>query len=345
MNLSKRGSRNTSVFLVGSVLCLTVFGPILGQEDSGAEYIGSEMCASCHQEISEEFTHSVHSRLASFELSGGIPGCEACHGAGGNHMQTLDKADVFNYAEASIKQIESNCLSCHGQRVGQYWHFSEHGMAGTSCLSCHKIHQARPHLPEEPGFIERAAVDPGADLVAPPRRYSLAKPQPLLCQECHRNVSASMMLPSRHPVREGKMDCSACHQVQGSEVGSLNTEERASELCLKCHTEKQGPFVFDHPPVTESCLTCHVPHGSVAANLLKQNEPFLCLQCHEAHFHIGREGTSQPIQRPTGGSDNPFGASGWRVAFGKKCTQCHQAVHGTDLPSQSVPSQGKGLTR
>ena len=35
-------------------------------------------------------------------------------------------------------------------------------------------------------------------------RLMEAKPEALLCQECHRNVSASMMLPSRHPVREGK---------------------------------------------------------------------------------------------------------------------------------------------
>ena len=39
-----------------------------------------------------------------------------------------------------------------------------------------------------------------------------------------------------------------------------------------------------------TCAVCHDPHGSVANNLLAQNEPFLCLQCHEGHFHMLRKG-------------------------------------------------------
>jgi hypothetical protein len=54
---------------------------------------------------------------------------------------------------------------------------------------------------------------------------------------------------------------------------------------------------------------------------------------------------STPNYVPTGGTENPFGPAGWRVAFGTKCTQCHQPVHGTDLPSQSLTSRGKSLTR
>jgi hypothetical protein len=32
-------------------------------------------------------------------------------------------------------------------------------------------------------------------------------------------------------------------------------------------------------------------------------------------------------------------------AWTTKCTQCHSRVHGSDLPSQAVPGQGKALTR
>jgi len=28
-----------------------------------------------------------------------------------------------------------------------------------------------------------------------------------------------------------------------------------------------------------------------------------------------------------------------------KCSQCHMSVHGTDLPSQSIPGQGRALNR
>ena len=169
MDVSRNGSICASFFLVGWILCLATFRLGFAQENRSAEYIGSEMCATCHQELSDEFSHSIHSRLASFELSGGIPGCEACHGPGGKHVETLDKADVFSYSDASVKATEDNCLSCHSNRVGQYWHFSEHGMVGVGCLSCHKIHQSRPRLPES-----RPA--PAHCGPYPPRRCSSLRP-------------------------------------------------------------------------------------------------------------------------------------------------------------------------
>jgi len=35
----------------------------------------------------------------------------------------------------------------------------------------------------------------------------------------------------------------------------------------------------------------------------------------------------------------------WAKAYATKCTQCHAQVHGSDLPSQTVPGQGRALTR
>ncbi|NWG14003.1 MAG: hypothetical protein HXY20_10765, partial [Acidobacteria bacterium] len=252
--------------------------------------------------------------------------------------------DIIGFKNTPVAQAEKICLACHASGIGHNWKLGEHSRSGVTCIQCHKIHQSRTPIPVARGFIERpltTALKPAG----PPPRASLSKPDPVLCQECHKSVSARMMLPSRHPVREGKMNCGSCHNVHGSEVAGLNTSERPNDLCLGCHTSKQGPFVFDHKPVSESCSSCHTPHGSVNNNLLKQNEPFLCLQCHEAHFHIGRSGASTPVQLPTGGSSNPWGEAGWRRAFGTKCTQCHPSVHGSDLPGQSVAGRGKSLAR
>ena len=82
------------------------------------------------------------------------------------------------------------------------------------------------------------------------------------------------------------MSCADCHNPHGE----LTTHERTNDLCLSCHSRYQGPFVFGHAPVEDDCTICHDPHGSVANNLLVQNEPFLCLQCHEGHFHMLRKG-------------------------------------------------------
>jgi DmsE family decaheme c-type cytochrome len=149
------------------------------------------------------------------------------------------------------------------------------------------------------------------------------------------------------------MSCGDCHNPHGE----LNTHERTNDLCLDCHSRYQGPFVFGHAPVEEDCTICHDPHGSVANNLLVQNEPFLCLQCHEGHFHLLRKGfdpntgtyntRGKPIDpdlnKTLVDAANPHGAEGFQMSFGTKCTTCHQVVHGSDYPSQ--PLSAGGLTR
>ena len=98
-------------------------------------------------------------------------------------------------------------------------------------------------------------------------------------------------------------------------------------------------------PVVEDCIMCHSPHGSVADNLLIANEPMVCLQCHELHFHTGYEAADDEVD--VGGTEyeSPWGGDGFTRGFTTKCTECHSQIHDTDLPSQTVPGRGRGLTR
>ena len=59
--------------------------------------------------------------------------------------------------------------------------------------------------------------------------------------------------------------------------------------CLKCHTDKRGPWVFEHRALkVEGCETCHNPHGSTNAKLLRRPVVFtVCLECHNG----GGDGT------------------------------------------------------
>ena len=61
--------------------------------------------------------------------------------------------------------------------------------------------------------------------------------------------------------------------------------------------------------------------------------------------HSGAWGATDGATYPGGLVPNPFGQEGYKMAFTTKCTQCHTQVHGTDLPSQAVPSLGRGLAR
>jgi len=309
----------------------------------GAEYVGTETCLECHEDLAADARHNVHLRLADFEAPGYAKGCEGCHGPGSKHVEAMQEdetekglAAIIRFGKEGFEGEEASavCLTCHSGGETMHFAFSEHFENDVACTDCHKIHGNQ-------------------------REALLAKDELDLCASCHRDVAARFYFPSRHPVKEGRMLCSDCHNPHGTSnavPGMIRTEERLNDLCLSCHTRYQGPFVFEHEPVVEDCTICHEPHGTVANNLLKQNEPFLCMQCHEVHFHATRLADTTHGYDPAGDVENdpranvpgPFRSPhkrAWAQAFLTKCTQCHPQVHGSDFPTQSAPGQGNMLTR
>jgi DmsE family decaheme c-type cytochrome len=293
----------------------------------GAVRVSDEACYACHEPL-KTFKNSIHDRIASFETGGIEKGCESCHGPGSKHAETGDPTKILSFSEKGLLTSEQKselCLQCHTR---MNWRCSEHPAHDVSCTDCHSIHGLK---------IGKL----------------LARPEPSLCFNCHQHIKAKIMMPNHHPIWEGektgrmRMTCSDCHNPHGSEVRGLKTDERLNDLCLKCHARYQGPYVFEHEPVTEDCCICHDPHGSIADNLLKQNEPFLCLQCHQFHFHAGKQGYEGTVA-PTGSRNYTTITSNYhsfKAAWTTKCTQCHTQIHGSDLPSQSVPGRGEALTR
>ena len=293
----------------------------------GAEPVGQETCLECHEDYAASFAASTHGRLAEFELMGAVSGCEACHGNGGLHVDDDNAGNILKFDQLLPEESAAVCAKCHSDGDLMDWTHSQHALSDVSCTDCHDIHGGNKH--------------------------ALKQQDPDLCYSCHQEQMAKTNFPSHHPIKEGKMSCGDCHNPHGE----LNTHERTNDLCLDCHSRYQGPFVFGHAPVEEDCTICHDPHGSVANNLLVQNEPFLCLQCHEGHFHLLRKGfdpntgtyntRGKPIDpdlnKTLVDAANPHGSVGFQMSFGTKCTTCHQVVHGSDYPSQ--PLSADGLTR
>jgi len=283
-----------------------------GRETS-AEYVGDATCAGCHEDTVHAMQGQIHGRIRAFEVQGRTVGCEGCHGPGSAHAESTDPSTIRTFGAETA--AASTCLECHSSKGQHQWPASTHALEGLDCTECHSIHTAS--LPEAS------------------------------CSNCHADVEASFQLPSHHPVREGKMTCASCHDVHSAEEGAIKAHmQRKDELCFTCHQGVEGPFVFEHEPVEEDCSICHTPHGSVANNLLTVAEPALCLQCHELHFHAGYD-ASDSAEVDVGGieRENPWGAEGFRMAFTTSCTQCHTKIHGSDLPSQSVPGRGEALLR
>jgi DmsE family decaheme c-type cytochrome len=124
------------------------------------------------------------------------------------------------------------------------------------------------------------------------------------------------------PVREGKLQCSSCHNVHGTITEKLIPETSINENCYRCHVEKRGPFLWEHPPARESCLNCHRPHGTNNIRLLKIREPRLCQQCHNENRH--------PSTAFAGGTNEPTAD---RRFLGRSCALCNTNIHGSNHPS------------
>ena len=258
----------------------------------GATYVGSEECAICHDDVFEYYRKTIHSKVRSFELAGRAGGCEGCHGPGSAHIASKGKIEqIISFTRLNPGESSAVCLACHGNDTLINWTGNQHALNEVGCNECHKSHK-----------ITEAKM--------------LYKGDPALCYDCHQQMKVLAEFPSHHPVREGKMKCSACHSAHGREDDGLRAVT-VNDLCYECHADKQGPFLYEHPPVEEDCDLCHDVHGTIANNLLRQNEPFLCLRCHRGHK--GFDGTGS---HPT------------LTSMMTSCTQCHSQVHGSDVPSQ-----------
>jgi DmsE family decaheme c-type cytochrome len=268
-------------------------------------------CADCHDDVVQKMSNQTHMRIQPFEVNGRTVGCEGCHGDGTRHIESGDKTAIHTFSKEA--DDSDACLTCHRGKGMPEWHASTHAQQDVACTKCHTIH--RQTSPQDS------------------------------CRGCHGRETSQFQLPSHHPLREGKMTCASCHDVHSANEAQLKTGERLNELCYGCHQEVEGPYMFEHAPVQEDCRQCHAPHGTIANKLLIANEPMLCLQCHEMHFHTG---VSTSIgDTVVGGISYPStnGPRGMDKAFNTKCTQCHIQIHGSDLPSQSVSAKGRGLVR
>ena len=209
------------------------------------------------------------------------------------------------------------CLQCHieGSPTMAY-HSSTHYLQGVACTDCHNPH---------PDTRVARLVNISHTNVQRTPKLPMSVDEPNACYKCHPRIFGMNALPSHHPIKEGKMTCSDCHDGHGQTEGNLKSADRTNDLCYKCHAEKQGPFAFEHPPVTEDCGICHNPHGTVANNLLKQPTTFLCLRCHTGH----RERHGSNDINGDANAQNQLG-------FYTDCTQCHSQIHGSNLPSPWV---------
>ena len=287
------------------------------QPAAPATYVGSDTCASCHEDIFNAFQKTPHSILTTNKKRGWEgKACEACHGPGSRHAESMSAADILNPAKAPAAVADQDCMKCH---LNQPTHIgrinSSHAKNQVPCVACHSIHA-------HPERWSRGLATQHAPLgQAPVRNADINS----LCASCHSNVWASFQKPYKHQLPIGAMTCIDCHNPHGSVLPySIQTVYANEPGCFKCHGEKRGPFVFEHPPMRlDGCGACHEPHGSANPRMLTRSQVrFVCLECHAN------------LPTPTLPANGTLGTvppafHDLRSPQFQNCTLCHQMIHGS----------------
>jgi predicted CXXCH cytochrome family protein len=219
----------------------------LGSFNSGAEYIGSQQCATCHAEIcrdfGEEASHSglLHPGEGELDIS-----CESCHGPGSEHMLAGGKGKIVAGGDDP-----RTCFQCHAEKRAQFALPHAHPVleGKVGCGDCHDPHGSAVKTDGLAG------------------NHSLGDAS---CLECH--------MAQRGPhvfEHEAMLDgCTSCHEPHGS-VNAKMLRIRDGNLCIQCHLttlpQVSGEVSFGSRVHSGKYLSqgtcwssgCHTaPHGS-----------------------------------------------------------------------------------
>ena len=277
-----------------------------------AGYVGSETCITCHEDQGRRFRNTTMGKVfAHPRTPDEAHGCESCHGPGKAHVEAGGGKETVSVrfgkdSTNTTAEKDAACLQCHSKGNRLFWRGSPHDSRGITCVDCHEAHQQlQTTLSREARFTAPLTQTRG-----------VKKTQPELCLDCHQMRRAQLQRSSHMPYREGKVTCTSCHNPHGSPYPKQLIQATVNENCLSCHTERRGPFLWEHPPVMENCANCHEPHGTNNPQMLKMRMPRVCDSCHVTSRH------------PT----TPTLLNSVRD-FNRGCTNCHSYIHGSNHPS------------
>jgi predicted CXXCH cytochrome family protein len=283
------------------------------------DYVGSEKCQVCHKEEFRTFLETKHARLTDIAAwKDKMQGCESCHGPGKAHIdEDGDITKIIAFSKKTSKEISESCLVCHAASEERHnFRRGEHWRNDVSCADCHSPHNKHVASTKSKSttFIEQTSqLKPGT-----PTLFMLRTNEPQLCLRCHAEMKAQFTKPFHHRVLEGTIKCSDCHiQHGGFEAKQTRLAFGIDAACVKCHSDKKGPFAFEHAPTKiEGCMSCHTPHGASNSKLLIRNQMNqLCMECHSNLTNTGISGTPNSHDQAT-------------LKY-RNCTVCHVMIHGS----------------
>ena len=160
---------------------------------------GDAKCTTCHDEADKpkvlDIGRTKHGTIADSRVGT----CTACHGESKQHIaeaeggsKTPAAPDVGfgKHSKTPMTARSETCLTCHQGGNRTHWQASTHANRDTACSSCHQVHTSHDQARDKFGQSD-------------------------VCFACHKEQRSQINKPWHHPIPEGKMGCSDCHNVHG----------------------------------------------------------------------------------------------------------------------------------
>jgi hypothetical protein len=186
------------------VITLSGAATTLAAEPAGQEFMHSDLCGTCHRDIYQMWSESMHSQS----------------------MENPTFLQSFRHGQAMLgEQASRVCLTCHAPSVlvSEDWGLDERiTWEGVTCDVCHSLSQVNlsghgPRMVLEPGPVKRGpihdAVSTGHETA-----YSELHTTSLVCAGCHEyvNQEGTPIMTTfsewrESSARERGTNCQTCH--------------------------------------------------------------------------------------------------------------------------------------
>ena len=219
-------------------------------------------------------------------------------------IEALKKVLESHKMEGAKYVGSATCAACHEKELKEF-KLSSHErisipMEGVKVEGCEMCHGPGSLHAESGGGKGNKIINPGKE--------------PEMCFACHMEKKAQFNLPYHHPLNEGHISCTDCHDPHAADVRpwSATSLGDVNEKCFQCHKQQRGPFAMEHLALREGCTSCHQVHGSINDKMLVTRDASLCTRCHSDGALLTDHGTR--LKQGTCFSG-----------------ECHVAVHGSNF--------------
>ncbi|MFQ6092857.1 MAG: T9SS type A sorting domain-containing protein [bacterium] len=255
-------------------------------------------CAGCHTTGYEP--SGVNTLSGTFSEMG--IGCEACHGPGSDHVNSMDPADIVNPEDLAFDRANEVCGGCHyrGSSSGGYYGFAWNETDDSRFLPGEVL---ADHITESPGLWPDGMTSTKHHQQWVDWKSSVHSLQDVGCFSCH----------------DPHADTEYGHQLR------LDNDDNS--LCTSCHTEMADP----------AAATAHTHHSYDPEN---QNETGGASRCSKCHMpKVAKSATSYDIHSHTFEAISPQETIDYQAAGGmpNSCAvSCHRNPSYANVPDFGI---------